>query len=391
MVEYSKNEFIDTLSKRLSQYESVRKQKIKEMLKSEIFACLIFLVAGFVAFLLMKQVVHISNAVLNYLVLIVAGIFVLVAFFAFVSIFVIPGSDNKEFKQQMKSTCAKDILNVFNLTALKGTEISEMTLRESNLFAEFNEYSYDDVIEGQIVDVKYKISEIELRRVTNGKHKTDFEAFKGVVIELPSNKFVRAHTIVTTKGDLNKRNSIPKNTIYYVIGILAIPLIILIKPLIRLFSIMMELDAKLTGNHISSYTFFGGIVVQEMVLACLIFALVFYTVKRKKLKTAQLESGAFDKMFDVHTEDDVEGRYLITPSFMERMANFKTSFGTKHLKCAFFRNKVLFAIETNKDLFEVCDLYKPVGDKKLIAQFYDEITSIQNIVEYFKLNERTGL
>ena len=55
------------------------------------------------------------------------------------------------------------------------------------------------------------------------------------------------------------------------------------------------------------------------------------------------------------------------------------------------QDRVLFAISTNKNLFEICDLYKPMGDYKLISKFYDEIASVRDMISYFKFDEKTGL
>ena len=111
----------------------------------------------------------------------------------------------------------------------------------------------------------------------------------------------------------------------------------------------------------------------------------------KKMQNVKLEDINFEKNFNVYTKDQVEARYLITPLFMERLKNLETAFGTNNLKCSFFEDKIMFAISTNKDLFEFGSLYQSLKNSKSVEEFYNQIKSIQDMVEHFKLNEKTGL
>ena len=76
---------------------------------------------------------------------------------------------------------------------------------------------------------------------------------------------------------------------------------------------------------------------------------------------------------------------------MERLNNLRTTFGTKKIKCAFFDGKIVFAISTPKDLFELGDFHRSLLNKKKVKEFYDEIMAIYNMIDYFKLSEKTGL
>ncbi|MBR1460374.1 DUF3137 domain-containing protein, partial [bacterium] len=63
----------------------------------------------------------------------------------------------------------------------------------------------------------------------------------------------------------------------------------------------------------------------------------------------------------------------------------------KKIKCSFIGDKIVFAISTNKDLFEIGHLFTPMKSSKQIEKLYNEIVSIIEMIDYFKLNERTGL
>lgn len=111
----------------------------------------------------------------------------------------------------------------------------------------------------------------------------------------------------------------------------------------------------------------------------------------KHLKRTVLEDINFEKKYDVFCNDEIEARYLITPSFMERLTNMKTVFSACEVHCAFYHRSLYIALQTSKDLFSICDLAHPVNDFSQYDQMYNEIISIFELVDYFKLNEKTGL
>ena len=116
-----------------------------------------------------------------------------------------------------------------------------------------------------------------------------------------------------------------------------------------------------------------------------------YKKQKETFKKINLEDADFGKIFDVYSTDQVEARYLLTPTFMERFKNIQTSFGAKILKCSFYDDNFMVAITTDKNLFEIGSLFKSFNDSKIITQFYYELNSILQMVEYFKLDEKTGL
>lgn len=105
----------------------------------------------------------------------------------------------------------------------------------------------------------------------------------------------------------------------------------------------------------------------------------------------ELEDVEFNKRFDVFTNDEVDARYLITPSFMQRLKNIKTAFQANGVNCAFFGNLLIIALPTTKDLFSICSLVKPIDDNKQYFQMYEEIVSIIKLIDHFKLNQKIGL
>ena len=111
----------------------------------------------------------------------------------------------------------------------------------------------------------------------------------------------------------------------------------------------------------------------------------------RKLKRTKLEDVEFEKRFNVFTDDEVEARYLITPSFMERLNEMKVAFKANSVSCAFYEKSLLIALSTGKDLFSIGSLFKRIDDPKQFFTMFEEILSIIKLIDHFKLNQKIGL
>ncbi|MEE3348684.1 MAG: DUF3137 domain-containing protein [Candidatus Gastranaerophilaceae bacterium] len=105
----------------------------------------------------------------------------------------------------------------------------------------------------------------------------------------------------------------------------------------------------------------------------------------------KLEDTEFSKKFHVRSNDQVEARYLLTTTFMERFKNIQSVFEAKTISCSFLNNTLLMAIPVRKDLFSLGDLSKPVTDTKQYEVFLNELISIFELIEELKLYNNTGL
>ena len=118
---------------------------------------------------------------------------------------------------------------------------------------------------------------------------------------------------------------------------------------------------------------------------------LFHQSPVKDLRHTTLEDVQFEKKFDVFTNDEVDARYLITPTFMERLKGMKTAFKADKIRCAFYGQYLLVGLSTNKDLFSLCSLVKPMDDAQQYFQMYEEIVSIVKLIDHFKLDQKIGL
>ena len=63
----------------------------------------------------------------------------------------------------------------------------------------------------------------------------------------------------------------------------------------------------------------------------------------------------------------------------------------KEVKCSFVEEYLIIAISSEIDFFEIGDLFKSFNDKQCIKQFFEQLQAIHNMIDYFKLDEKTGL
>ena len=279
------------------------------------------------------------------------------------------------FRKRIKQRCMPLLLDAFgDITWYQESDmISDVDLEQSELFSTYNRRSNDDSFIGTYKGVQYEVSETSMHYETgSGRRKMIWPVFNGVVISFDSNKLVKNKTIITTKGDVNVRN--------------AHPLVWLIGISLAVYFLPMLLTSNLLDVIISA-------LPQILIIVGVIFLALFFIRKdREILNEIKLEDPEFEKRYKAYSSDEIEGRYLITPTFMERFRTLHTSFGTNKAKCSFYGNKVMFAISTEyKNLFEIGDLYTPLTNPKQINTFLSEISAIFDLIDYFKLDEKTGV
>lgn len=380
--EIEKQNFIDKIAKKLFAYEDERKKRIVGLLIKQIITLAI-------VYATCKGAIIWAE---NHTVISVFCAFI--ALFSGIVFFCNFSDDNKEFKTYLKKKCKRQILKEFGLSTISGECFTDETLKKSNLFSIYSYQEYDDVIEGCYNEVNYTIAETKLV-VQNRKN--EFDVFKGVVISFKSNKKILAETLVTSKGDKHIRNYPPCSSAILIV----VPFLLLFPTLISIYFLFRVGESfKSIGGDFSAipnHNLFWQSLFLPNILNFLLPLVIILGVgiplfyQMKKMQKVKLEDVDFDKHFSVYTKDQVEARYLLTPTFMERLKHLETSFGTKGIKCSFFDDCIMFAISSKKDLFELGSLYKSLKSKKSVEEFYNEIQSVQNMIDYLKLNEKTGL
>lgn len=109
------------------------------------------------------------------------------------------------------------------------------------------------------------------------------------------------------------------------------------------------------------------------------------------MERVTLEDPEFERQFDVYSTNQIEARYLLTTSFMERMLSLTRVFGGKSISCSFHNKQLLLMISSNEDRFEPSSIFKPVTFEYETKMIVKELGEIFRIIDQLKLAESTGL
>ena len=383
----SKEDFINKLKNKIDfpYYERRRKTLLFKMIFS-------YLVAIVLLCLCILAVIwfFISDKMNSNIAFFIILGFLLVCVLLYTYMVSIPGNFYDKFKNSLKKLLGEDINYLFGIKNFHNFKYDcASEIKKSDLFADFSDIEIDDIIgNDDFVAMETKLIQIDAFEGKHGKEEYSSTIYKGLILLFKSNKPVNSKTIITTLNDNNINNYISIKGILRNLLLFLWPCFVIIGYVLYLY-VKELLLGKLPNDFL-----LGLLITIVLCMTPWVFIVVFHIMStrvknRKRFEKLKLEDISFDKRFKVYSENQVEGRYLVTPAFMERLQNIKTAFGTNNLKCSFYDNKIMFALSTNKDLFEFGNLYQPFG--KDIEKFYDEIVSIYEMIDYFKLNERTGL
>ena len=100
----------------------------------------------------------------------------------------------------------------------------------------------------------------------------------------------------------------------------------------------------------------------------------------------KMENPDFEKVFDVFSTNQIEARYLITPSMMERMLKLDSNF-KKGITISFRNSMILVAIPDSKNRFEA-DVWSSLSDMNILKSDFAVLQSLLEIVDELNLNTR---
>lgn len=103
-----------------------------------------------------------------------------------------------------------------------------------------------------------------------------------------------------------------------------------------------------------------------------------------------LEDTEFNKNYTVYSNDQVESRYLLTTSFIERFKEVNLAFEPDFQRAEFKNNKLYILIKTKKDLFKFGCLSKETTYEDF-ASSGRELYSLISLADHLKLDQKIGL
>lgn len=227
----------------------------------------------------------------------------------------------------------------------------------SRIFYRYDNIDVDDVITGDYNGLPISVYDSKISYETgSGKHRHTVVPFNGIFIGTKINKKLNCETVI--KMEKNFSNLIKTGT-----------------------GMSVSVGA---GVQISFGAGSNGMEVEKYRTG---------NINATKKERVQLEDVEFEKVFEVYSEDQVEGRYLLTPSFMNRLLEYKNK---KHYGIElFFSNRLnsqentFMFIHNNKDNFELPIFKKIEKDSfyNLIKEIYDAL----EIIDALKLEQDIGL
>jgi hypothetical protein len=109
------------------------------------------------------------------------------------------------------------------------------------------------------------------------------------------------------------------------------------------------------------------------------------------LENVRLEDPRFEKDFEVYASNQIEARYLLTPSFMERLQGLSDLFGKTDIQASFYNQNLLLMIPLTKRYFDTGSIFQPATFTEEIQSILEEMNLIFKIIEELKLHEKTGV
>jgi hypothetical protein len=235
------------------------------------------------------------------------------------------------YKRQFKDQIVRKLITFVNPELSYRPEglINEHTFRGSKLFNQrIDRYSGEDLVQGQVDKTQIVFSELHAEyKTTSGsgkKRQTHWHTiFKGLFFIADFNKHFKGHTVV-----------------------------------------LPDTAEKLFGGL--------GKMLQD------------WNVARADL--IKLEDPEFEREFVVYGNDQIESRYILSTSLMQRIMEFKQKTGTK-IYISFVGSKVYVAVPMTKNLFEPKYLSSLV-DFAPIHEYYQDLMFAVGIVDDLNLNTR---
>lgn len=258
--------------------------------------------------------------------LIVGGNVVLIL--GIIVIFSIGGSYANKFKSIFKDRVIRKIIDYIdpNLKYYPDRFIGRSIFQMANFFPSnrIDKYEGDDLVEGVIGKTKIQFSELRVQEERKSDKNSYYQdIFKGLFLIIDFNKNLKGRTYVMP--DINDKTY-------------------------------------------SKFFFFGE--------------------KKKTLygELVKLEDPEFEKNFAVFSTDQIEARYILSTSLMERIVKLRNRIGRQVLFC-FANSQIYIAIPFTMNLFEPRIMKKTI-EFSLLRVYYELLLDSIGIVEELNLNTR---
>jgi hypothetical protein len=117
----------------------------------------------------------------------------------------------------------------------------------------------------------------------------------------------------------------------------------------------------------------------------------WFSTRSTKLANVKLEDPKFENLFEVYSSDQIEARYLLTVSFMERLLELAEIFENAKIELCFENEHLIITIPLRKPIFEPGPITQPEDFIDDAQNLLKEMYLIFQIIETLKLNMKLNL
>jgi len=257
--------------------------------------------------------------------IILVGIFILISFFKISPLW-------KEYRSQFKEQVIREIIKFIDssLSYSPTKKISQSEFVKCGIFRTgIDRYRGDDFVNGTIGSTQMEFSEVHAEYKTTtidskGRRRTHWHTiFKGLLFSADFNKEFNIKTYVLT-----------------------------------------DRAEKMFG--------FIGTKLQKM--------------NKARGELVKLENPEFESEFAVYSDDQIESRYLLSPSLMERILSFKKQ-TKKNIQLSFIDSRLYVTVPYRKALFEP-KLFGEMINFSDVQEYHNDLSLVISIAETLNLNTR---
>lgn len=112
----------------------------------------------------------------------------------------------------------------------------------------------------------------------------------------------------------------------------------------------------------------------------------FFSSFSRQVERVELEDPEFEHYFDVYSTDQVEARYILSPSLMQRMVNLRQKMNCL-MECSFVQSKMYMSFPLSNDLFEP-GIHRANDNFETAWSYVSEFGLFFEIIDELNLNNR---
>lgn len=250
-----------------------------------------------------------------------------------------------KYRRNLKNILLTKILSIFGKFYYLNKQV--VTLKEIKQFGIFprgrSKYD-DDVIVGTYKGIDLSITETEISHRTGGKNSSSkIIDFSGLILKIQMNKNFEGVTVIRQRSN----------------------------------------NSNITFSS-------NGIVIHSNQKST-----------PKNLTSVKLEDMEFEKHYETFSDNQVEARYLITPTFIERFKNISQVLAINEAYCVFKDNYIFLFLGhprtelINNSAYGFFEFTVQKGqtlyDKSIYRNIISQLIVLFEFISYFKLDQKIGL